>query len=208
MSKYTYTKDGVLYSSDDVQKGGTSLVTAAEARAAVSEVETLSGLDMGRQDAVTAVSTANDEITIAGDHTADYSAGDKVYIAGSTGNDGLYTIDTVTLDGSDTDIVLVESITDATVDGNLVLPLDLSAAVMTTGKYLLTLTGNVYAWYIGLAAGGKVEMLVTNGSYTVADLGLTARVAGGLLAIAESLVEFEVVSYDGSTMYALATEVA
>jgi hypothetical protein len=133
MSKYTYTKDGVLYSSDDVQKGGTSLVTAAEARAAVSEVTAL---------------------------------------------------------------------------GNLGATPDTSFA--SVGKYTGTVSANITDWSgISLAAGGEVTLRLDNsGGYTVAETGLTAGVAGGLLAIAEASVDLTLYTYDGSTIYAVATEVA
>ena len=66
---------------------------------------------------IIAVSTANDTVTIAGDHTADIAVGDEFFIKDSTDNDGRYIVDSVTESSGDTIIGTVEDITDSTVDG-------------------------------------------------------------------------------------------
>lgn len=78
-------------------------------------------LDLTESFAVTAVDISTDTLTIAGDQRARFPAGSKFTIEGSTGNDGLYTADTVAYDsvGDETTIVTVEDVTDATVDGNI-----------------------------------------------------------------------------------------
>lgn len=72
---------------------------------------------------VTADDTGN-IFVISGDKTARFSAGDPIYINGSTGNDGAYTVASVSYDsGNDeTDISVNENVADATNDGNVLLP--------------------------------------------------------------------------------------
>lgn len=76
-------------------------------------------------DAVTVVSTANKKFTIAGLHKTEIDAAlltsdNLIRINGSTDNDGLYTVDTVTeVGGTTTEIVVLESPTSTTADGNL-----------------------------------------------------------------------------------------
>jgi hypothetical protein len=66
---------------------------------------------------VVGVDTGTDTITIDGDHTADIETDDYIRISGSTGNDGAYTVSSVSLNGSDTDVVVNESVSDSTADG-------------------------------------------------------------------------------------------
>ena len=77
-------------------------------------------------DNIIAVDTANDIVTVSGDETSDYSSSnlrkDEIRIAGSTGNDGSYTVSNVTLNGSgNTEITVNEDLTDSTADG-VVIP--------------------------------------------------------------------------------------
>jgi len=72
--------------------------------------------------AITAVSTANKKFTIAGNHAAAITAAlvaSQIRVNASTGNDQLYTIATVTDVATDTEIVVSEAVSDATVDGNI-----------------------------------------------------------------------------------------
>jgi len=69
---------------------------------------------------ITAVSTSDDSVTVAGDETEYIYDGDRVVISGSTGNDGTYTVKDVELtDGGDTVVTMEGDIDDATVDGTL-----------------------------------------------------------------------------------------
>ncbi len=68
--------------------------------------------------AITAVDTVADTFTVAGDQTANYTAGTKIQVKGSTGNDGVYTVVSSTY-GTDTVITVEEDITDATADGTI-----------------------------------------------------------------------------------------
>lgn len=71
---------------------------------------------------VTAVDTTADTVTVSGDVTGLVSAGDIVTIDGSTGNDGDYTIDSLSYDSSndETTITVKESIGDSTADGSVI----------------------------------------------------------------------------------------
>ena len=69
--------------------------------------------------AITAVDQGTKTFTITGDHTGDIAAEDSVTVRDSTGNNGLYTVVSATLDGSDTDVVVSEAIPDTTADGDL-----------------------------------------------------------------------------------------
>jgi|GEM_PF-1952050 len=77
--------------------------------------------------AITAVNQGTKTFTVGGNHATTLSANcltdddgnPVVRINGSTGNDGLYTVSSITDSGADTEIVVVEAIADATADGNL-----------------------------------------------------------------------------------------
>lgn len=74
-------------------------------------------VDTYEESSITGVDTGTDTITIDGDHTGDLASGDDIRISGSTGNDGAYTVSSVSLNGSDTDITVNETIGDGTADG-------------------------------------------------------------------------------------------
>ncbi|HQW96435.1 MAG TPA: hypothetical protein PLU58_11560 [Saprospiraceae bacterium] len=69
-------------------------------------------------DTITDVDQGLKTFTVAGDQTLTYTAGSKFYVTGSTGNDGLYTVDSVSY-GTATEIIVLEAIPDATVDGDI-----------------------------------------------------------------------------------------
>lgn len=71
--------------------------------------------------AVAAITTASDKVEVSGDITNNLEAGEKIKIDGSTGNDGIYTVNSITYNGgsSNTEIVTSENIGDATADGNV-----------------------------------------------------------------------------------------
>ncbi len=73
--------------------------------------------------AITAVDTATEKFTISGLHktTIETNAvSNTIRIIGSTGNDKLYTISSITeVGGTDTEVIVDEDVTDATGDGNM-----------------------------------------------------------------------------------------
>jgi len=72
--------------------------------------------------AVTAVDTGSKTFTISGDHATTINANadsSQIRINGSTGNDALYTLVSATKNGANTDIVVSETVSDATADGNV-----------------------------------------------------------------------------------------
>lgn len=68
---------------------------------------------------ITAVSTANDSVTVGSDLTQILAPGDRIRISGSTGKTGLWTIESLSESGGSTTIVFVEDVQDSTVDGNV-----------------------------------------------------------------------------------------
>jgi hypothetical protein len=66
------------------------------------------------------VDTGDDVISIAGDFRVQFAEDDELQVQNSTGNDGTYTIDTVTYDGTNTLIYLKDALPDTTVDGEIV----------------------------------------------------------------------------------------
>lgn len=71
--------------------------------------------------AITAVDTAADTFTISGNHESSFGNGTFGWLVdGSTGNDGVYT-GTVADSGADTVFTADQDITDATVDGNIII---------------------------------------------------------------------------------------
>lgn len=85
---------------------------------------------------ITAVNQGTDVFTIDGDHTSEIEAGDRVTVRGSTGNDGGYTVVSVALNGSDTDVE-VALIAHATADGVMIY----GAQAVTAGN---TVTVNAF----------------------------------------------------------------
>lgn len=82
---------------------------------------TLSNLVRFNQPSIRGVDTGTDTIAVDGDQTERMESGNTIVIAGSTGNDGIYTVDTVSYDSNndETDLGLVQSIGDSTVDGQV-----------------------------------------------------------------------------------------
>lgn len=76
------------------------------------------GLTMQRFN-ITAVDQGAQKLTIAGNHTALFPVSALLNVFGSTGNDGEYTIATVTFTGGNTVIVTVGALPDDTVDGQI-----------------------------------------------------------------------------------------
>jgi len=105
------TLDSLSGVSVDVTGTGDHLAIVDDGNSVLQMVDTYEQSD------IVGVDTGTDTITIDGDHTADIEADDYVTIRGSTGNDGIYTVSSVSLNGSDTDVVLNESIGDSTADG-------------------------------------------------------------------------------------------
>ncbi len=66
---------------------------------------------------ITALDQGAQKLTIAGDHRTLFPVAAALRVVGSTGNDGTYTVDTVTFTGGNTEIVTVETLPDGTVDG-------------------------------------------------------------------------------------------
>jgi hypothetical protein len=82
---------------------------------------------------ITAIDTVNNKITIAGDETGEFTAGETVYIHNSTGNDGAFTVVGAVLDGSNTVVEVSESITDTTADGVLTNGFETDWRVLVVG---------------------------------------------------------------------------
>lgn len=80
--------------------------------------------DAGQKYAIAAVTTgAGGKFEIAGDKSAEFSAGDDINVTGSTGNDGNYTLDTVTYNSgtarTELTVIAAQTVANATVDGSL-----------------------------------------------------------------------------------------
>lgn len=71
---------------------------------------------------IAGVTTGSKRFDVAGDQTSYVEPGDKITVSGSTGNDGTYNVNTVTYSAPNTQIVVVEAVPDATVDGNFNSP--------------------------------------------------------------------------------------
>lgn len=69
--------------------------------------------------AITDVNTGTKTFTISGNRSGVFSAGEQFAIEDSTGNDGNYTVVSITYSAPNTLIVVSETIPDATVDGNI-----------------------------------------------------------------------------------------
>lgn len=83
----------------------------------------LGGTAKTQQDAITGVDTTAGNFVVSGDQTSDYAAGDRVWVRGSTGNDGFYTVASggPSYDGTadETTIPVDENVPDGTADGSI-----------------------------------------------------------------------------------------
>ena len=137
---------------------------------------------------ITGVDTGADELGVAGDLTTRISAGRIIYVAGSTGNDGRYTVSAVSYLAGTTTIGVEEDITSATVDGYILdnaiadtLPTtqahddtddrDSAAPDQVAGAHLQRLANELRA--LGLTVGNAVGVAVLE------DSGLVVRYTGG-----------------------------
>jgi hypothetical protein len=68
---------------------------------------------------ITAVSTGSKKFTVSGDQRRWMAVGASIAVTASTGNNGTYTISTLTLVGGNTEIVVVEAVPSAVADGTL-----------------------------------------------------------------------------------------
>lgn len=80
----------------------------------------ISGASTGGVVAVTDVDTGTQTFTVADDQTRLFPADSEFWVTGSTGNDRRYTVASSAFDTDHTDVVVVQAIADATVDGSLV----------------------------------------------------------------------------------------
>lgn len=73
----------------------------------------------GQKYAITGVSTANNTFDVDTDLTSSLSPGDIIRVSGSTGNDGKYTVYSVSFTSPTSTIEVVENVSDSTADGDL-----------------------------------------------------------------------------------------
>ena len=72
-------------------------------------------------DVAAADHSTNNSFSVAGNYIFKFKTGDTITISGSTSNDGDYTVaSTPTYGGTNTEIVVTESLTDSTADGTLI----------------------------------------------------------------------------------------
>lgn len=126
-SQATETVLGVLkIATDAVVETGTNdtdAITALKLKNRLSGVGMVSHEKIaltGKDTAsVSAVNQGTKTFTVTGGITSHLQEGNTINVTGSTGNDGLYTVVSVALNVSDTDIVVEETIPDPTNDGTV-----------------------------------------------------------------------------------------
>lgn len=85
--------------------------------------------------AITAVSTGSKKFTVSGDRRRWFNIGSTLTVSGSTGNNGNFTVSTLTLVGGNTEIVVVEAVSSAVADGSVT-----STQKITPNKGVITAT--------------------------------------------------------------------
>lgn len=128
-------------------------------------------IGIGASKAITAVNIADDKFSIAGDYSALFIAGLHFRVSGSTGNDGSWEV-VASVYGAPTLVIeVVEDVTDATVDGNIIvttLPMALQERVEVdcilrfpdTASTEWTFSGYVTAFEPGAPYDGKMTASV------------------------------------------------
>jgi len=78
-------------------------------------------LSINQSFSIVGVDTGSEFFSVSGDQTSYMQSGDNLRVTGSTGNDGDYTVSSVSYDSNndETDITVNEDVTDSTADGNL-----------------------------------------------------------------------------------------
>ncbi|MBW1779321.1 MAG: hypothetical protein JRL30_01150 [Deltaproteobacteria bacterium] len=95
-------------------------VTAGSLYAVITPF-TIDAFDIGNSEAITDLDQGNKLFMVSGDIADHFVHGESILVHGSTGNDGVYTVEGATYDVGDdeTDIEVEEAIPDATVDGHI-----------------------------------------------------------------------------------------
>lgn len=122
---------------------------------------------------ITAVDTATEKFTIAGAQKATIetnAVSNTTRLIGSTGNDRLYTISSITeVGGPNTEVIVVEDVTDATADGNMFVGatpilahhLHIEATAAETERLLLATKYHILLWDV---AGKELQVKFTSGT--------------------------------------------
>jgi hypothetical protein len=106
---------------------------------------------------ITNVNIGTSKFTIAGNHVSEYPAGLKIWIAGSTGNNGYYIVSPggAILNGANTDIPVTTAIMSATVDG-VILFSDILQPAIQTGL----ISGTMYDFKLGYNGNPQVTYTI------------------------------------------------
>lgn len=143
-------------------------------------------VDLGH--AVSAVNTATKTYTLAGRNAAQYIAGYKFRIYGSTGNDAMYTVAASVESGDDTLVTVapVEAIPSAVADGTAIQTILFSAgdflvpATATADEVATAIAADIYggaATGLNPGGGNTVAVASTNPGGTIQVVGGTANAA-------------------------------
>lgn len=92
---------------------------------------------------VTAFTTNNDGFVVTGDLTNDLNPGEEITIFGSLNNDGVYTIDTLTLNSGDTEVVVLEAINTTYAPACLAWQKRQNITGLNTTNSLVTVAGDI-----------------------------------------------------------------
>lgn len=102
-----------------------------------------------RSDAITAVDQGTKKFSFATDQAARFTASDRIEIAGSTGNDGYYTVASATYNAPNTEVIVDEAIPDPTADGNMIHiggAWNFAVAAIDTWNKIATYSTAALAW--------------------------------------------------------------
>lgn len=122
LSSYVDRDGTITTGQQGVLSGATTDRKTAVTLGASGTYETIQAIwetDPNTSTAIAAVDTGNDTVSIAGDVTGTIEDGSFIEITGSTGNDGIYVVESTTFSSPNTVITVTGDITDATADGNL-----------------------------------------------------------------------------------------
>ncbi|MEK0324558.1 MAG: hypothetical protein QQN63_02545 [Nitrosopumilus sp.] len=115
------TNNDGTYTVVSVSGTGPSIITTAE----TMPDDTVDGtIHLTLRYPITGVSQGSKTFTVAGNHSANFTVGKKLFVKDSTGNDATYTV--VSSTGTPTVITVSETISDSTADGYLTLRVDRS----------------------------------------------------------------------------------
>ena len=174
------------------------------------------GVCGGTDYAITVADTVNNLFTVAGDHATEFASG-YIGVLGSTDNDGVYTIVSATYNsGPDTtDIVVTQSLTSTTADGNLYFTKMPGSGDNVTVAHAISGAGNINFASINITADlvcGRIRSGAITGDFAsnnaVVEVGGNIYIDGAISGSFCTMATIVATGYNITVIGAITTDFA